>query len=78
MVPEGGGGVSPVKIHKIDKIERLKDRSISPLVRFSTVGRSDIRFPLKDNLIPRGFPELIYIFVCSALDDRAEKFCFGQ
>ena len=82
MVPEGGGGVSPVKIHKIDKIERLKDRSITLAVRFSTVGRVNIGIPLKNNMIPCSFSsvfsELIYIFVCSALDDRAEKFCSGQ
>ena len=38
-------------------------------MRLSAVGRSDIRFPLKDNLIPCSFSsvfsELIYIFVYS-------------
>ena len=67
MVPGRGGRVSPVKIHKIDKIVRLKDRSIIPSVRFSIVGKVNIGIPLKDNLISHGFPELIYIFVCSIL-----------
>ena len=68
---EGGGGVSPAKIHKIDKIVRLKDRSITLAVRFSIVGMADIGIPLKNNLILRDFSrvflELIYIFVCSIL-----------
>ena len=63
--------MSPVKIHKIDKIERLKDRSIIPSVRFSAVGRSDIGILLKNNMIPCSFSsvfsELIYIFVYSIL-----------
>ena len=66
---EGGGGVSPAKIHKIDKIVRLKDRSITLAVRFSIVGMADIGILLKNNLILRDFSsvfsELIYIFVCS-------------
>ena len=61
----------PVKIHKIDKIERLKDRSITLAVRFSTVGRVNIGIPLKNNMIPCSFSsvfsELAYIFVYSTL-----------
>ena len=61
--------MSPVKIHKIDKIVRLKDRPITLAVRFSAVGRVNIGIPLKNNMIPRGFSsvfsELIYIFVYS-------------
>ena len=71
MAPGRGHPPSPVKIHKIDKIERLKDRSITLAVRFSAVGRSDIGIPLKNNMIPCSFSsvfsELIYIFVYSTL-----------
>ena len=61
----------PAKIHKINKIVRLKDRPIIPSVRFSTVGRVNIGIPLKNNMIPCSFSsvfsELIYIFVYSTL-----------
>ena len=55
MAPGRGHPPSPVKIHKIDKIERLKDRSIIPSVRFSAVGRSDIGILLKNNMTFRDF-----------------------
>ena len=71
VAPGRGHPPSPAKIHKIDKIVRLKDRSIIPSVRFSTVERVDIGIPLKNNLTSYSFSsvfsELIYIFVCSIL-----------
>ena len=72
----------PVKIHKIDKIERLKDRPIIPSVRFSAVGRVNIGFLLKDNSISYSFFERFFRtslhFCVFNTGRRAEKFCIDN